>query len=225
MLIAEDLLLLLTDDESGKPIVDTTRLDLGLAGAVLIDLAERDRVEVAGPGEAVQEGRLYVRDRTPTGEAVLDEVLGRVDERGPKKPASMVPHLTKGLREALYERLATRGVVHAEEGRVLGIFPRRQWPATDSTHEDEMRRGLHDVLVAGREPTVHEAMLVSMLYAVEQVPKVLGDGVDKREVRERAKAIAEGQFAGEAVRKAVEAVRAAVLTSIIAASVTASGST
>ena len=225
MLIAEDLLLLLTYDESGKPIVDTTKLDLGLAGAVLIDLAERDRVEVAGPGETVREGRLYVRDRTPTGETVLDEVLSRVEDRGPKKPASLVPHLTKGLREALYERLAARGIVRAEEGRVLGIFPRRQWPATDSTHEDEMRRGLRDVLVAGREPTVHEAMLVSMLYAVEQVPKVLGDEVDKREVRERAKSIAEGQFAGEAVRKAVEAVRAAVLTSVIAASVVATGST
>jgi hypothetical protein len=226
MLIAEDLLLLLTDDESGKPVVETTELDLGLAGAVLIDLAELDRVEVAQPGETVKEGRLYVRDRTPTGEAVLDDILGRLEERGPKKPASLVPHLTKGLREALYERLAERGIVRAEEGRVLGIFPRRQWPATDSTHEDEMRRGLHDVLVVGREPTVHEAMLVSMLYAVEKVPKVLDDAdVDKHQVRERAKAIAEGEFAGEAVRKAVEAVRAAVFTSVIAATVVNTGST
>jgi hypothetical protein len=218
-------LLLLTDDESGKPVADTTKLDLGLAGAVLIDLAKLDRVEVAGPGESVKEGRLYVRDRTPTGEAVLDDVLKRLDERGPKKPASLVPHLTKGLRDALYQRLAERGIVRAEEGRVLGIFPRRQWPATDSTHEDEMRRGLHDVLVLGREPTVHEALVVSMLYAVEQVPKALGDAEsDKHQVRERAKAIADGEFAGEAVRKAVEAVRAAVLTSVIAASAVATGS-
>jgi hypothetical protein len=225
MLIAEDLLLLLTDDETGKPVVDTTELDLGLAGAVLIDLAELDRVEVAGSGEAVKEGRLFVSDPTRTGEAVLDETLNRAYERGPKKPSSLLPHLTKGLSDALYAGLADRGIVRAEEGRVLGVFPRRQWPATDSTHEDQLRRGLHEVLVVGREPTVHEAMLVTVLYALEQVPKVIdGAGVDKRRVRERAKAIAEGEFAGEAVRKAVEAVRAAVYISVFSTSVAASGS-
>jgi hypothetical protein len=67
-------------------------------------------------------------------------------------------------------------------------------------------------------------MLISMLHAVDQVPKVLGGDVDKRQVRARAKSIAEGEFAGEAVRKAVEAVRAAVVTSIAAATVVAAGS-
>ena len=88
-----------------------------------------------------------------------------------------------------------------------------------------MRLGLHDVLVVGREPGAHEALLVSLLYAVDQVPKVLHEDVDKQQVRERAKAIAEGEVAGEAVRKAVEAVRAAVFTSVIAATVVATGST
>ena len=225
MLIAEDLLLLLTDDATGKPVVDTSKLDLALAGAVLVDLAELDRVEVAGPGEVVKEGRLYLRDTTPTGEPVLDETLDRIGSRKPGKPASTLPHLTKGLREALYSRLVDRGVVRAEEGRVLGVFPSHQWPAADSSHEDELRRGLRDVLVVGREPTEHEALLISMLHAVDQVPKVLGGDVDKRQVRARAKSIAEGEFAGEAVRKAVEAVRAAVVTSIAAATVVAAGST
>jgi hypothetical protein len=167
-----------------------------------------------------------VRDATPTGEPVLDETLRRLVDRGPKKPASLLPHLTKGLREALLERLVDRGVLRAEEGRILGVFPRRQWPAADSTHEDAMRRGLHDVLVVGRAPSEHEALLVSLLYAVDQVQKVVGGPeVDKRQVRDRAKSIAEGEFAGQAVRKAVEAVRAAVYTSVFAASVAATGST
>lgn len=225
MLVAEDLLLLLTDDETGKPVVDTTKLDLALAGAVLVDLAELDRVEVAGPGEAVKEGRLYLQDTTPTGEPVLDETLTRISARKPGIPASTLPHLTKGLREAIYDRLVDRGIVRAEEGRVLGLFPSHQWPAGDSTHEDELRQGLQDVLVVGRAPTGHEALLISMLYAVDQVPKVLGGDVDKRQVRARAKSIAEGEFAGEAVRKAVEAVRAAVYISIAAASFGAAGST
>jgi hypothetical protein len=226
MLIAEDLLLLLTDDTTGRPVVEGSTLDLALSGAALVELAVLDKVDVAGQGEPVKEGLLFVRDATPTGEPALDETLRRVIDRGPKKPASLLPHLTKGLREALLERLVDRGVLRAEEGRILGVIPRRQWPAADSTHEDQLRRGLHDVLVVGRTPSEHEALLVSLLCAVDQAQKVVdGPEVDKRQVRDRAKAIAEGEFAGQAVHKAVEAVQAAVYTSIFAAGVAATGST
>lgn len=72
MLVAEDLLLLLTDDASGKFVVDRTGMGLALAGACVLELAERGRVGVAVEGEAVRRGRLVVRDPVPTGDAVLD---------------------------------------------------------------------------------------------------------------------------------------------------------
>lgn len=224
MLLAEDLLLLLTDDVSGKTLVDTSKLDLALAGAVVLDLAERERVDVAGPGESVKEGRLAVRDMSATGDPVLDEALRKIADRGPRKPAAVLPQLAKGLREGLYHRLADRGIVRSEKGRTLGILPAHHWPAADSAHEDEVRRGLHDVLAVGRAPSEREVLLVSLLHAVDQVPKVVaGPGVDKREVRRRGKAIAEGEFAGAAVRKAIDAVNAAV-TAAVAAAVIAPGS-
>ena len=56
MILAEDVLLLLTNDTTGKTVVDKTRLDLALAGAVLLDLTTAGRVDVAGPGGAGQAG-------------------------------------------------------------------------------------------------------------------------------------------------------------------------
>lgn len=80
MLLAEDLLLLLLHDASGKPMVDTTRLDLALAGAALLELATLGKVDVTGPHDAVKPGRLIVRDGTPTGDTVLDEALRKAVE-------------------------------------------------------------------------------------------------------------------------------------------------
>ncbi|WP_206035927.1 GPP34 family phosphoprotein, partial [Prescottella equi] len=57
-LIAEDLLLLLLDDESGDPLVDGTRLPRVLAGAVLLELALDGYVTPADQGEDVKRGRL-----------------------------------------------------------------------------------------------------------------------------------------------------------------------
>ena len=218
VILAEDVLLLLLNDSTGKAAVDTTRLDLALAGGVLLDLATLGRVNVTGQDEPVKRGRLVVRDARPTDDAVLDEALRRIDELGPKKPESVLPKLAKGLRQSLLERLIGRGILRAQEGRVLGIFPTHSWPAIDSDHERQVRAGLHDVLVTGRTPAPREAALVSLLQAIDQVPKVLGDvGVPARELRRRAKDVSEGGFADDAVRRAVQAVNAATTAAVMVA--------
>ena len=135
MLIAEDLLLLLTDDDTGKLAASSTEVDVALGGALLVELALMDRIDVAGAHERVREGRLVVRDANPTGDGLLDEALAIVRQKEDKKPQSVVTRLGKHVRVRLYERLAQGGVLRAEEDRVLDIFPRHGWPATDAAHE------------------------------------------------------------------------------------------
>jgi hypothetical protein len=225
MLLAEDLLLLLTDDESGKREVDTTRLDLALAGAVVLDLVELGRLDVTGSQEGEKEGRLVVRDAALTDHPVLNTALERVEKHRPQKPAQTLRQLTKGLRTSVYVSLEARGVLHHERARVLGVVPTRTWPAVDSTHEAEVRQALHDVLVVGRTPDRREVLLISLLQAVDQLPKVLGvSGAEKKQVRSRGKELAEGELGGEAVARAVMEVRAAVTAAVAAAAAaTASG--
>ena len=54
MTIAEDLLLLVYGDESGRQVVDGTTLDAGLSGALLVELALLRRVRLAGPAETAR---------------------------------------------------------------------------------------------------------------------------------------------------------------------------
>lgn len=61
MLLAEDLLLLLTDDGTGKLAASSTEVDVALGGALLVELTLMQRVDVAGSDERVREGRLVVR--------------------------------------------------------------------------------------------------------------------------------------------------------------------
>ncbi|GAB3418522.1 GOLPH3/VPS74 family protein [Flindersiella endophytica] len=225
MLIAEDILLLLTDDETGKSITDSTRVDYALAGAVLLELAEHGKVDVAGPDGPVKKGRLYVRDPAPTGSAELDAGLAVIAEKD-RRPQDVVGKLAKGLRDRLLNGLASRGVLRREQGKILGLFPTTRWPAADSAHEQDLRGRLHAVLVVGSTPDPRTAAVISLLWAIDAVPKVVAGlaGVDKRMVKQRAKAIAKGEWASDAVRKAVEAVNQAVMTAVVAASAAGSAS-
>jgi len=225
MLIAEDLLLLLLDDTSGRFLIDGTALDLGLAGAMLLELAERERLTVAGEREEVKAGRLKVVSSAPTGDAALDEALRRCADTTGKKPEAVLSAVGKGLRVQLLERLAAAGILRAEQGKMLGVFPTTRWPAVDMTHELAQRELLRSVLCQGISPDPRTAALAALLSAVDAPHKVLaaaGDQVDKKAVRRRAKEIRERAWAADAVGKAIDAVQAAVMAGVTASIVAAS---
>ena len=67
------------------------------------------------------------------------------------------------------------------------------------------------MLVLGRTPSDREIGLVALLSALDKVPDVVGPvDVPQRELKRRGKVIAEGSMAGDAVRKAVEEINAAM---------------
>jgi hypothetical protein len=78
MLIAEDLLLLLTDDETGKLVASASEVDVALGGALLVELTLMQRLDLAGPSEQVRKGHLVVRDASATSDPLLDEALAMV---------------------------------------------------------------------------------------------------------------------------------------------------
>jgi Golgi phosphoprotein 3 (GPP34) len=222
MLIAEDLLLLLTADDTGTLAVRGMNMKMALGGALLAELALLHRVDLAGPDERVKEGRLIVRDAGPTGDGMLDEALATVGRKEGKKPRNVVAALGRRTRVRLYERLAEAGLLHAEEGRILGIFPTRRWPAEHTAHEASVRAGLVSALRHGGTTDARTRALVSLLHALKAVQKAVDPnsvGLSKRELNASAQRIAEGDWVGQAVRSAID-----TQTAVIAASAAASSS-
>jgi hypothetical protein len=204
MLIAEDVLLLLVDDRTGRFIVDSTRLDNVLAGAVLVELVTIERVGFGSEGGFLKRGRMVVLDPTPSGDPVLDRALATVAASRPAKPEQLIAKLRKRLRTTLLERLSAAGELRRSSRKVMGILPRTTWQAVDSGRLKELRSRLQDVLVADATPDARTAVLVSLLAAVKAAPKIVSG--DKKAVQARAKDIAAGDWASAAVKKAIDAV-------------------
>jgi hypothetical protein len=220
MLLAEDLLLLLTDDDSGKLAASSTEVDVALGGALLVELTLMHRVDVAGSDERVRAGRLVVRDPGPTGDGLLDEALTVVGQKEGKKPQNVVARLGKRARVRLYERLVAGGVLRAADDRILGIFPTHRWPSKDAAHESTVRAGLVTALREGATSEARTGALVSLLLALKAVHKAVDPGsvgLSKKELNANAKRIAEGEWAAKAVRQAIDSMNAAVIAATSAA--------
>jgi len=221
MLIAEDLLLLLTDDQTGKLLAPSAQVDIALGGALLIELALMERVEVAQRGARAREGRLLVGDRSPTLDELLDEALTLLAASEGKNPKDVVRKLGKGVRGRLYARLAGQGILREERGKILGVLPVHHWPTTDAKHEREIREFLAHAVRNGTVDDAHTGALVALLYALKAAPKVIDPasaGVSKKELNANAKRIADGNWGAQAVRHAIDALNAAAASGAIIAS-------
>lgn len=228
MLIAEDLLLLLTDDDSGRLVKSAVEVDPALGGALLVELTLAGVVDLTDDGGMFQRGRLVVaEDGARVTDPELVAALGTVRGRQGRKPESVVPKLGKGVRKRLYARLTERGILRSDEGRILGIFPTSRWPTADAAHEEALRRELAAALRTGLPSRPEVGALVSLVHALRALPKVLDPedvGTTRREMTAQAKRISEGEWASAAVRRAIAGTNAAVAAALAAATVTAGGS-
>ncbi|SDR77042.1 Golgi phosphoprotein 3 (GPP34) [Nocardioides scoriae] len=216
-LIAEDLLLLLLDDESGK-LSHATYLDVGLGGALLVDLALGEHVDVDAPGRKwgfTQPGRVRVTGSLP-GDPALRAAYDKVAEKE-RTAQDLVGRLGRKQRDPLLERLAGRGLVERREDKVLGLFPTTRWPAADARHEEHVRRALEATLLRGDRPDPRTGALVALLHGLGVAHRVVERGdVGAGEVKKRAKAVAEGDWAAKGVADAVAAAQAAMVAAMAA---------
>lgn len=227
MLLAEDLLLLLTDDRTGKLAASGNEVDLAIGGALLVELTMSDRVEVAERSGMFRSDRVVVKDAEPVGDEILDEALAKLVAKDGRRATDAVGFLGKKVRRRLYGRLAQKGVLRTHRGRILGIFPTEQWPAQDAGHEDEVRRRLVVALQTGLAPDERTATLVSLLHALRRTHKAVDPqqaGMSRRELGAAAKRIAEGDWASAAVRRAIDSANAAVVAAASGAAAAGAGS-
>jgi hypothetical protein len=183
--LAEELLLLAYDDESGKATGSQIGLDLGMAAAVLIELALAGRV-------VYFDRTIVVRDATPTGVSIIDEVLARVAADTPHTPASWLQRLRHGLRDRVLADLCARGVVRDVDETTLGFIHLHRYPTVDATVEAEIRARLHRALTTDDMPDERTAALATLVAAVRMEPALGLTGNDLVAARQRLEKIGDG---------------------------------
>jgi hypothetical protein len=120
-----DELILITYTEDGSSEAARSMLDLGLAGAVLLELATAERLDVCG-------GRVVVTDPTPVGDPLLDSSLAEIGaDDTPRTTRHWVDALSRGLRDEILDQLVETGVLCREQSRTAGIFPRTRVASAD----------------------------------------------------------------------------------------------
>jgi Golgi phosphoprotein 3 GPP34 len=216
MNLAEELALLGYGDD-GKPVTDGVHLDNGLGGALLLELAMAERVDV-------EDKRVVVRNPAPTGDPMVDQALAQIvnDEKS-RKPGHWVTRFAKKAREQVMDSLVARGAVRREEDRVMLVFPRTRYPAThgvEPPEETEARQRMRAAVTGTGPVEPRTAALCALVAAIDLDRRVFRD-LDRKQVKARLKEIGQGAWAATAVKKSIEEIQSAIMVAVIAGSTAA----
>jgi hypothetical protein len=202
-------LVLLGADPAGRIAGRNPGFDYALAGAVLLDLALAEKIDVV-------DKRVVPLDRQPPGDAVLDEAIGTIAASRRRRPKDWIPRLARRLRKRVLAQLVRDGAVRAELVHVLRIFPSVRYPATAPSVVARLHRRVHEAVLGGGRPDPRTAALCSLIGPAGLDRRLFPD-VPRREIRRRLDEIAQGNWASAAVRAAVRDVQAATAAAVAAA--------
>ncbi|WP_199034049.1 GOLPH3/VPS74 family protein [Glycomyces salinus] len=206
--LLDELLLLAYDDRSGFNRAGS-HVETALGGAILLELVLAERV-------GMEDGTVRVTDPSPLGDPILDGGLRQIAADRPRKPKQVVQRTAKGRLKLVRESLVERGVLRHHRDKALGLFPYSRYLPGQPTVEADARSRLRTAVDAGRAFDARTAALASLVYALHMEKLAVPDR-RPRDVRKALKVIAEGSWAGEAARKAVEETQAAVMAAVVAA--------
>ena len=203
----------------GRVVGRNPGFDYALAGAVLLELALAERLDVVDKRVAALPG-------APLREPVLADALSAIERDKRRRAKDWIPRLSRSLRKRVLADLVRGGLTGMQVTHVLKVFPSTRYPVTDAAGLPELRAAV-EAAVRGAgtvaESPVAEPRVAALcsLIGPAGLGRRLFPDLPRRELRRRLDEISRGNWASEAVRAAVREVQAA--TAAVAAVAAAGG--
>lgn len=216
--LPEEVLLLALHDEKGTTGMDSM-YSYALGGAILAELLMAQRIRL----DNSRQKTVHLVNAKPVGNPLLDECLVRLVAA--VKPAAAQTWVSrfatvKRLKHRLAERLCDRGILRADQDRLLLVFSRRTYPEVDPGPERAVVERLRQAIFSDARKLDPRTVVLVALADSAGLLKNIFDRKELRGRKARIERIVEGEVMAEATRAAVEAVQAAVMVAVIVPTIT-----
>ncbi len=214
LFLHEEILLLALRDEEGT-IASGTMYQYAIGAAVLAELLLSKRIEV---DQSRKKKLVNFVSPTPLGDPLIDECLEKVGNA--KRRAVLQTWVSrfagiKNLKHRVAQQLCRRGILRADEDKVLLLFTRKIYPEVNPGPERELIRRLeHAIFTDTRDIDPRTVVLLSLANSTGLL-KIVFNKKELKSRKARIKQIINGEIIGKAAMEAIQAMQAAIMVACI----------
>lgn len=211
--LIEEFLLIALDDERGQFVIDSTHLHFGLAGAILLEMALREKIDISG------ETLKLIHDEYEV-EMVINKVIDQIKLKPGKKVKDWIEILSKQAEELKQDtllRLQNKGILRKEEHKILWVIPNNKYPTSDITPENKVRQRLSDVMLRGAKSEANDIMLLSLIDVSDLTKEAFRNKDEYAIVKKKIKEVTQEIRISHVINKSIREIQAAIMVALMSA--------
>ena len=210
----EEIMLLALRDEEGT-IASGTMYQYAIGAAVLAELLLSQRIVVDQSGKRKL---VDLASSVPVGEPLLDHCLEKITTA--KRRAALQTWVSrfagvKNLKHRVARQLCERGILRADEDKVLLLFTRKIYPEVNPEPERELIERLRQAIFTDTTDVDPRTVVLVSLARAAGLLKVPFDKKMLKARKARIEQIINGEITGKAAQEAIQAMQAAVMVAVI----------
>ena len=214
LFLHEAIMLLALKDKEGT-VFTGVNYSYAIGGAVLAELMLNQRLSIE---EQRKKTYAVVQDPTPLGDSLIDEYLNKIAQA--KKRQQLATWVTrfaniKNLKHRIAERLIQKGILRADEDKVLLLFTRKIYPELNPEPERKLMSRLEQAIFTDEEDIDPNTVVLLSLVKGAEFLNQLFDKKKLKARKQRIEQIVNGELTGKATQAAIQAMQAAVLVAAI----------
>lgn len=218
--LKEKYILLAYHPERGRPLAFSSYHSYGLTGAVLLELADQDKVKI-------EDKKVILKNKKKTGDMALDLAIEKISSvKNRKKTQTWISRLANSgsyrkIKNNVLDGLVRKKVLRKEEGKALWIFKYQKYPVRDIGMRRSLVSEIRDVVLKNHLGTKDIYLLIGLIGATKLTNSVFERG-ERKKARKRIREVMKSNDVAKALDGTVAAVQTAIIASIAAsAAVTA----
>jgi len=198
--LIDQLTLLALDDEKGTFLADSTSYSYAIAGAVIMELALEERIDLSGE-------KVVLKDRNKTGDKIIDTyfeiILQTEKEKKIKSWVERIGNKADKIKRDTIDKLINNRILEKKEDKILWIFSYNKYPTQNPRPENQLRSRLYDIIVNSHRPELKEIMLLNLIESCSLGKEVFGKEQAKT-FKKKLKSINEYDHLAGEVNKSVK---------------------
>ncbi len=206
---AEEIILLLLDDDGRFARLPSWSLNYALAGGVLMDLALENRIDT-------DLEKLILIDATPVGDGLLDPTLADIaagEESDARYWVGRTASRGEEIRDESLKRLVDLGILEKRDESFLWVFRARRYPSIDGKVEREVKLRIMGVLFSDEIPDPRDIVVICLADACGIFSELLTSR-EIESVAPRIEQVRRLDLIGQATTQAIRDIEVSIATSM-----------
>lgn len=214
LFLHEEVLLLALKDKKGT-IYSALNYHFILAGAILAELFLKGRIEIEK-----ERKKSYIRlvNSKLVADPVIDDCIAKLKKAKRRQQAvTWISRFSgvKNMKNRIAKQLCRKGILKAEEDKVLLIFKRKLYPEINHKPEKEIMARLTKAIFTDTNELDTRTILLVAIGSKSNLLKTLFDNKELKHRKKRIEQICSGDVIGKATSEAIQAMQAAIIAACV----------